>query len=128
MQQRLGYPPQARLLIIHADDFGMTHSVNRAISRALENGWVTSASVMVPTPWYPEVVNWAHTHPGADLGIHLVLNSEWVGMRWAPISPVDKVASLLDPDGYFYNDPSRFARRSIRLNHKACTFPTWIRT
>ncbi|HXN08364.1 MAG TPA: polysaccharide deacetylase family protein [Candidatus Acidoferrales bacterium] len=110
MQQRLGYPAQARLLIIHADDFGMMHSVNRAISQALENGWVTSASVMVPTPWYPEAVGWAHRHPSADLGIHLVLNSEWVGMRWAPISPVDKVASLLDPDGYFYNDPSRFAR------------------
>jgi predicted glycoside hydrolase/deacetylase ChbG (UPF0249 family) len=110
MQQRLGYPASARLLIIHADDFGMMHSVNRAISQALENGWVTSASVMVPTPWYPEALQWARRHPNADLGIHLVLNSEWAGMRWAPISPVDKVASLLDPDGYFYNDPSRFAR------------------
>ena len=109
MQQRLGYPAGARLLIIHADDFGMMHSVNRAISQALEHGWVTSASVMVPTPWFPEAARWARSHPNADLGIHLVLNSEWPTMRWAPISPVDKVASLLDPDGYFYNDPSRFA-------------------
>ena len=109
LQERLGYPPTARLLIIHADDFGMAHSVNRAISQSLENGWVTSASVMVPCPWFPEVAAWARKHPNADLGIHLVLDSEWADFRWGPVAPTDKVSSLLDPDGYFYNDPSLFA-------------------
>jgi predicted glycoside hydrolase/deacetylase ChbG (UPF0249 family) len=108
--ERLGYPADARLLIIHADDYGMAHSVNRAISQALENGWVTSASVMVPCPWFPEVASWARKHPDADLGIHLVLDSEWADFRWGPVAPVDRVSSLLDPDGYFYNDPSLFAR------------------
>jgi predicted glycoside hydrolase/deacetylase ChbG (UPF0249 family) len=108
LQERLGYPANARVLIIHADDFGMMHSIDRAISQSLENGWVTSASVMVPTPWFPEVVAWARKHPKADLGIHLVLNSEWTGMRWGPITSTDKVSSLLDPDGYFFNDPSLF--------------------
>ena len=108
LQERLGYPAGARLLIIHADDFGMAHSVNRAISQALENGWVTSASVMVPTPWFPEVVSWARLHPSADLGIHLVLDSEWSSFRWGPVAPVDKVASLLDSQGYFFDDPSLF--------------------
>ena len=109
LQVRLGYPASARLLIIHADDFGMSHSVNRAITQALENGWVTSASVMVPCPWFPEVASWAHAHPSADLGIHLVLDSEWTGFRWGPVAPVDKVSTLLDPQGYFYDDPSLFA-------------------
>jgi chitin disaccharide deacetylase len=108
LQERLGYPANARLLMIHADDFGMSRSVDRAISQALENGWVTSASVMVPCPWFPEVVAWARKHPNADLGIHLVLNSEWPGYRWGPVASSDKVASLLDPTGYFFDDPSLF--------------------
>jgi len=108
LQERLGYPANARLLIIHADDFGMAHSVDRAISTALENRWVTSASVMVPCPWFPEVAAWARKHPNADLGIHLVLDSEWTGYRWGPVAPTSEVSTLLDPDGYFFNDPSLF--------------------
>src|SRR5436853_4727693 len=102
LQEKLGYPANARLLIIHADDFGMAHSVNRAIAQSLENGWVTSASIMVPCPWFPEVVSWGKAHPNADLGIHLVLDSEWADFRWAPIAGRNQVPSLLDPDGYFF--------------------------
>jgi hypothetical protein len=108
LQERLGYPADARLLIIHADDFGMSHSIDRAIEKALENGWVTSASVMVACPWFPEVAAWARNHPNADLGIHLVLDSEWAGYRWGPVAPADQVSTLVDHDGYFFNDPSLF--------------------
>ena len=101
LQERLGHPADARLLVIHADDLGMSHSVNRATFEAFENGWITSASILVPCPWFPEVVRWARAHTAADLGIHLALNSEWTGFRWAPLSPRDAVASLLDSDGYF---------------------------
>ncbi|MDQ6767221.1 MAG: polysaccharide deacetylase family protein [Candidatus Eremiobacteraeota bacterium] len=124
LQARLGYPANARLLMIHADDFGMSHSVNRAIAKALENGWVSSASIMVPCPWYPEVVAWARKHPDADLGIHLVLNSEWPGYRWGPVAAVDKVSSLLDPQGYFFNDPSLFTH--VRLSEIEIELSTQI--
>src|SRR5213596_1723302 len=97
-QERLGYPRDARLLVIHADDAGMAHSVNRATVEALEKGWITSASILVPCPWFPEVARWARTHPDADLGIHLALNSEWTSFRWRPLS---EVPSLVDADGYF---------------------------
>ena len=100
VQEKLGYLATARLLIIHADDLGMSHSVNRATFEALERGWITSASVLVPCPWFPEVVQWAQTHPWADLGIHMALNSEWTSFRWGPVAPVDKVPSLLDEQGY----------------------------
>jgi predicted glycoside hydrolase/deacetylase ChbG (UPF0249 family) len=100
VQEKLGYPASARLLMIHADDFGMAHSVNRAITEALENSWVTSASILVPCPWLAEVAAWAHAHPGADLGIHLALNSEWTSFRWGPVSSKDKIPSLLDAQGY----------------------------
>jgi hypothetical protein len=98
--ERLGHPADARLLVIHADDFGMSHSVNRATIEALEQGWITSASILVPCPWFPEVVRWARTHPEADLGIHVALNSEWTTYRWGPVSPQPPGSSLLDDDGY----------------------------
>jgi predicted glycoside hydrolase/deacetylase ChbG (UPF0249 family) len=103
-QERLGYAANARLLIIHADDLGMNHSVNRATLQALENHWITSSSILVPCPWFPEVVRWARDHRDADLGIHLALTSEWNDFRWGPVAPSDKVRSLLDKDGYLYVD------------------------
>ena len=100
VQERLGYPAGARLLIIHADDLGMSHSVNRATFEALDQGWITSASILVPCPWFPEVAAWARAHRNADLGIHLAVNSEWTTFRWGPTSGRDAVPSLLDKDGY----------------------------
>src|SRR3954453_15931836 len=100
VQERLGYPVNARLLIIHADDLGMNHSVNRATFEALEKNWITSSSILVPCPWFPEVVKWAKSHPDADLGIHMALNSEWTTFRWGPVSPTSTGPRLLAADGY----------------------------
>lgn len=99
VQERIGYPATARLLVIHADDLGMNHSVNRATFEALEKRWITSSSILVPCPWFPEVARWGKDHPDADLGIHQALNSEWTTLRWGPVSSTDKVPSLLAPDG-----------------------------
>jgi predicted glycoside hydrolase/deacetylase ChbG (UPF0249 family) len=100
IQERLGHPADSRLLILHADDLGMSHSVNRATFEALDNGWITSASILVPCPWFPEVAAWARAHPKADLGIHLALNSEWTTFRWRPLSARRDVPGLVDSEGY----------------------------
>ncbi len=100
VQVRLGYPASARLLVINADDLGMAHSVDRATFEAFEKRWISSSTILVPCPWFPEVARFAREHPEADLGIHLALNSEWTTLRWGPVAGRDAVPSLLAPDGY----------------------------
>ena len=108
--ERLGYPADTKLLIIHADDLAVAHSVDLAAFDALDKGAVTSASIMVPCPWLTEVANYAKTHAEADLGLHLTLTSEWKTYRWGSVAPSDKVASLLDPAGTFWSDTQPVAQ------------------
>jgi predicted glycoside hydrolase/deacetylase ChbG (UPF0249 family) len=110
LAERLGYPADARLLIVHADDLGFSHSVNAATIRALESGAVSSASLMVACPWFPEIADYARSHPDADLGIHLTLTSERTFYRWGPVASKNKVGSLLDANGYFLQDWAAAAR------------------
>jgi predicted glycoside hydrolase/deacetylase ChbG (UPF0249 family) len=110
LAERLGYPRDAKLIIVHADDLGMAHSVNSATIKAFESGLVTSGSIMMPCPWVPEIAAYARTNPQADLGLHLTLTSEWTQLRWGPVSSKDRVASLLDPNGYFRLTESEAAK------------------
>ena len=100
--ERLGYPADSKLLIIHADDLAVAHSVDQASFSALDQNAVSSASVMVPCPWLTEVAEYAKSHPDSDLGLHLTLTSEWKVYRWGPVSSRDQVSSLLDQNGYFW--------------------------
>jgi predicted glycoside hydrolase/deacetylase ChbG (UPF0249 family) len=122
LAEKLGYSPDARLLIVHADDVGVTHSVNAATIKALETGLVNSASIMVPCPWFPEIADYAKSHPGADLGLHLTLTSERVYYRWGSVASKDKVPSLVDENGYFHHDwtsATRINPKEVELELRA---------
>ena len=100
--ERLGYSADAKLVILHADDLAVAHSEDSASFAALDQHAVSSASIMVPCPWLTEVADYAKAHPDADLGLHLVLTSEWKTYRWGSVSSSNQVPSLLDPLGTFY--------------------------
>ncbi|MDR2389929.1 MAG: ChbG/HpnK family deacetylase [Tannerellaceae bacterium] len=86
-------------LIIRADDMGAFHSANTASVACFQNGIETSVEVMAVTPWFPEAAKMLRENPGLDVGLHLVLTSEWENMKWRPLTPCP---SLTDKNGYFY--------------------------
>ena len=99
----LGYPADARLLIINADDFGMCHAINAAVIAALAQGVLTSTTLMVPCPWALHAMHYLAAHPEVRFGVHLTVLADWVDYRWGPLMPREKVPSLVDKMGYFYN-------------------------
>lgn len=100
---RLGYPADARLLIINADDFGMCHAVNDAIFRSLKDGVVSSTTLMVPCPWALHAMHLLAENPDIPFGVHLTVISEYPYYRWGPLTPREKVSSLIDETGSFYS-------------------------
>ncbi len=122
LAEKLGYPRDSKLLMVHADDVGVTHSVNAATIKALDTGLVNSASLMVPCPWFPEIADYAKSHPAVDFGLHLTLTSERVYYRWSPVASNDKVPSLVDENGYFHHDwtaTTRIDPKEVELELRA---------
>lgn len=122
MQERLGYPKDAKLVIIHADDLGVSHSENAASIAAMEKGSVSSASIMVPCPWFPEIAAYAQSHPAACLGLHITLTSEWKYYKWGPVTAKEKVPGLVNKNGFLYSSVD-----SVYQNASAAEVETEIR-
>ena len=101
--ERLGYPADTKLLILHADDFGVAHAENAASISALEKGPLNSASIMVPCPWFPEIASYARKNKTMDFGVHLTLTSEWKNYKWGPVTSKDSVSTLVNHNGYFFS-------------------------
>ncbi len=128
----LGFDRSDKLLIIHADDVGMCHSVNIATIEGFRKGIVSSCSIMSPCPWVPEAIELLKGMM-VDIGVHVTLNSEWKGYKWRPIT---KALTICDENGYLFSNPRDTAtygdmgevreeiraqvamlRRSLRLSH-----------
>jgi len=102
LAERLGYKATDRILILNGDDVGNSHAANVATIDCMERGLMTSGTIMVPCPWFPEIARYAKAHPEKDFGLHLTHTSEWQTMRWGPVAPRAEVPGLFDPEGYFW--------------------------
>ncbi len=101
----LGYPSDAKLLLINADDFGMCHSINVATVDAMRNGIVTTTSLMACCPWAWGAMELLRDDSSLSFGVHLTLVNEMPGYRWGPVASKDAVQSLVNPVGFFYSHP-----------------------
>jgi len=110
----LGYDPGTRVLIPHIDDVAVGHGANRAFVDLAGKGFVTTGSVMVPCPWFPEIAQLAREQPELDLGVHLTLTSESRACRWRPISTTSRTSGLIDDDGYMWPDVPAVRRHARR--------------
>ena len=110
--ERLGWEPNARVVMFHCDDLGMSHASNLGGIESLEKGVVTSVSIMMPCPWVPEIVKYVKQHPQVDAGLHLTMNSEWDLYRWGPVAGKPAVPGLCDPDGYLWHPTQETAKHA----------------
>lgn len=104
LAERLGYKKTDKLLIINNDDAGMCHAANTATIEGMENGLISSATIMIPCPWANGIVNYAKENPDKGFGVHLTLTSEWKNYRWGTVAPRNEVPGLYDEQGYMWKD------------------------
>ena len=104
--EKLGYNRDAKLLIIHGDDIGVSHSVNIASFDGYKNNAINSGSAMIPSPWIKEVAAFHKKNPNYDIGLHLTLTAEWKNYKWDGVSSSNEITSLLNTDFEFYDNTS----------------------
>lgn len=86
-------------LLIRADDIASSQAANEAIIKTYLEGIARSTEIMVPSPWFVEAAELLRKNPGLDVGVHLVLSSEWDYIKWRPLT---YAPSLVDSNGYFF--------------------------
>lgn len=109
LAEKLGYSKTDKILIIHGDDVGVSHSQNKATFEAMKKGLVTSTSMMVPSGWSAEVGELAKEIPNADIGIHITLTNEWLNFKWGPVAGRTTVPGLVNEKGHMYPDCEQVA-------------------
>ena len=104
--ERLGYESDAKLLIIHGDDIGVSHSVNIASFDGYLNNVINSGSAMIPSPWIKEVAVFHKKYPEYDLGLHLTLTAEWKNYKWRGVSSSNEIRFLINNENEFFDNTS----------------------
>ncbi len=112
LAEKLGYDRNAKLLIVHADDMGLSQATNSAVIEAFQKGGISSGSIMVPCPWFPEIAEFAKDNSHFDIGLHLTLTSEWDKYFFGGVSVAASIPNLLNSKGYFYPSVEEFAKHA----------------
>ena len=110
--EKLGFPKGAKVVIFHVDDAGMHHDANVGTIEAMEKGVATSASIMFPCPWVPDIVKYAKERPESDFGLHCTLTSEWGSYRWGPVAGKAAVPGLVDEEGCLWPEVEQVAAKA----------------
>jgi hopanoid biosynthesis associated protein HpnK len=102
----------ARRLVVNADDFGRSRSINEAVIHAHQDGILTTASLMVNEPAVEEAVTLALQNPRLGVGLHLTLSHGHSAL------PPEKIPGLVNERGEFSNAPAAtgfryFIRRGL---------------
>lgn len=102
--EKLGFPKNSRVLILHCDDAGMCEEANIAVKHYFETGDIRSAAVIVPCAYAMDMVEWAKAQDTPDIGVHLTQTSEWRTWRWGPVADAARVPGLIDTEGKMWRD------------------------
>ncbi|MGY8946598.1 MAG: polysaccharide deacetylase family protein [Flavobacteriales bacterium] len=119
LAEKLGYLKDDKLLIIHADDIGLSNSVNQASFKALKNGYVNSGSIMMPCEYISDVGQFAIKNPSIDLGLHLTVTSEWRDYKWNGVLQPNKTPSLINKKGELSENIKQFVLNAEPLELKS---------
>ena len=113
-----------KLLIVNADDFGLSPGINAGIIEGFEKGVLTSASIMVNAPAFEQAVQLALMYDGLGIGVHLNV------LRGKAVLPPAEIPSLVDPAGRFMRSPIALCRdvlrRRVDLDHLSSEFSAQI--
>ncbi|MGB5105734.1 MAG: ChbG/HpnK family deacetylase [Candidatus Zixiibacteriota bacterium] len=108
LAEHLGYSASDKLLIINADDLGLTAGVNRSIAELIAENLVTSTTLMVTAGDYRDAVNILMQNHSIPCGVHITMTSSLPESLIGPVCPPDSVPSLVDASGKFHFDRDLF--------------------
>jgi chitin disaccharide deacetylase len=103
----LGYPSDARLLIVNIDDVGFCYTANESAIHTMRHGVASSLTIMVPCPWGLHGLRLLAENPDIPFGVHLTAVSEHEIFRWGPVCRAEEVPSLVDGRGFFFTEERR---------------------
>jgi predicted glycoside hydrolase/deacetylase ChbG (UPF0249 family) len=112
LSKNLGFSSDEKLLIIHADDLGLSDSVNDTSMESLLKNTVTSASVIMNAEKVKEIADFSKKYPKIDLGVHLTVTSEWKFHKWGGVLSNNDISSLLNSKNNFYWNKRKFTKYS----------------